>query len=158
MRIIKIVAITFVTLGILLVTPKSEKRNISKDLEVKIYFGKIILNEDTHGGFLGDGLQTTVIKFKNDKFEEKLKIAKNWHKLPLEKSLAEQMVECKHENFGDNFKDILLNPKGEGYYFFKNRFENNYDYKKSSINLPGNYTFAIYDTKKHLLYYYEYDS
>lgn len=43
----------------------------------------------------------------------------------------------------------------EGYYFYKNRFKNNYDLEERIV---PNYTLAVYDETNKKLYYYQYDS
>lgn len=138
------------------------KRNeiISKKLELNLENCKIEKDEDSHGGFLGDGEYFAKIKC-SDKQDDYIK--KNWKELPLPEELKRVLDIITYDNKGGlNVYDRYNIPNIEnGYYYFLDRHSDSIDNKNpEEINNRSSYNFSlgIYDSNNMILYFYELDT
>ncbi|MCQ2449998.1 MAG: hypothetical protein MJ132_07420 [Clostridia bacterium] len=123
----------------------------------------VVEEEDTHGGFLGDGDTYVILDCSNNP-EAALKIVKNWKPLPLSENL--QCFLYGGEKDGVNYDGCAEQAHfpeiKNGYYRFKDRSSevikdraDDSDFlKRYSINM----SVAIYDTDTNMLYFYAQDT
>jgi len=126
---------------------------ISKEIALDVRDSEVLYEMDTHGGFLGDGDATIVLRM-NDDLTEAIEGDSLWHELPLPKELK-MGVFCDEE--GNRLAGEIEN----GYYFFLDRHSEAEDvfdpsdlYKRASRN----YSFAVYDADENILYFYALDT
>ena len=62
-------------------------QEISNRLDTDIANGKIVINEDSHSGFLNDGTSIIAIQFSDDSFQNAVKGKRNWKSFPLDKTV-----------------------------------------------------------------------
>ena len=117
------------------------KVEIGREISMTLPCSAVIQKyEDTHGGFLGDGVTDAVIKLnedaETDEFVEDIK--KTWLKPPFENyELKEILRNC----------DIYSN---QSYVFYRDRYYEEYgEYTSNSYN----YTLATFDEETMTLYY-----
>ena len=147
----------------------STANKLEKHLELNFPTIEEITEEDSHGGFLGDGKLFIKIKFENGTLEEQLK---GWNKLPLTPNI-EKAVYGSTEKVGEDeiisFGSLFADEEGKtevplienGYYYFYDRhsesdnpFSDEYLHSRYSYN----FTLAMYDCDNHTLYYMEFDT
>lgn len=140
---------------------------ISDLVEVDINKGKIIYENDTHGGFLGDGDMLVKLSFSDTDCLNKIKDSSAWKPLPLTKNLEAFVYggTIYSSNHGPYIHDEDYNPVipkiENGYYCFVDRNSESKDKKDDSPLLNRvsvNCSLAIYDTDTNLLYYLELDT
>lgn len=129
------------------------QKMISKEIALNVRDSEVLYEMDTHGGFLGDGDATIVLRM-NDDLTEVIEGDSLWHELPLPKELK-MGVFCDEE--GKRLTGEIEN----GYYFFMDRHSEATDvfdpsdlYKRASRN----YSFAVYDADENILYFYALDT
>jgi len=136
--------------------------HVSKYLGIDCSRG--IANEyiETHGGFLGDGDTFIEIQFQNEDFEKRIRESEGWRELPLTENLKIIIY-----GISDEEKDWESRVASEipeirnGYYYFEDRHSESMDkYDDSEIfdRSSYNYTIAVYDADKMILYYCEEDT
>ncbi len=126
---------------------------ISKEIALDVRDSEVLYEMDTHGGFLGDGDATIVLKM-NGSLTEAIEGDSLWHELPLPKELK-MGVFCDEE--GNRLTGEIEN----GYYFFLDRHneaENVFDPSPLRTRLSRNYTLAVYDADENILYFYALDT
>lgn len=126
---------------------------ISKEIALDVRDSEVLYEMDTHGGFLGDGDATIVLKM-NDDLTEEIEGESHWHEFPLPTPLS-MGVFCDEEG------NRLIVEVENGYYFFLDRYSEAEDvfdpsdvYKRASQN----YSFAVYDADENILYFYALDT
>ena len=136
------------------------KGEFSRTLGVNLTDGHTVEEEDTHGGFLGDGDTTLILTFTGENrtaLEEEIAETDGWKALPLTENLNQAVYE---ERFGDLFEDVPQDLT-DGWYYFLDRHSEAEDPKDDS-GLFGrgsfNFTLAIYDKGSGVLYCYEMDT
>ena len=147
----------------------TEKELISNAIECDISDGKITVFEDTHGGFHGDGWLYANIVFENADFRED--IANRWNPLPLTENLnivcyggIDKQGNRRSPHIKDDEGNSRLTEINDGYYYFKDRFNENMNDRYDDSRLFNidrysmNYTFAIYDNVTNTLYVFEFDT
>lgn len=125
---------------------------LDAELRVDLSGAAVIEEEDTHGGWLGDGYHWVVMEFEED-ISEDLAETGGWKELPLTENLEKAMAH--HSNFPD-----WLDPS-EGYYFFRDDHSESTDPTDDSElfdRYSYNYVLAIYDSQTRTLYYNETDT
>lgn len=126
---------------------------ISKEILLDVKDSEVLYEMDTHGGFLGDGDATIVLRM-NDDLTEVIEGDSLWHELPLPKEL-------KIGVFCDEEGKRLTGEIENGYYFFLDRHRQAEDvFDPSDLHKRGsrNYSFAVYDADENILYFYAEDT
>lgn len=143
---------------------------VSDALNLDLSAGTVISNQDSHGGWLGDGETIVSIHFpKEDGQRLLVQIMKDpaWRPLPLTDNLSTIVYGRTAGNarwnpvFTDENGDPFLPPIKNGFFFFLDRHSQNTDsLDDSSLFSQGsfNFTLAIYDMDSHTLYYFELDT
>ena len=133
------------------------------------YFGftkqdfTIVEENDTHGGFLGDGEYYLILDC-SDNTEKALENIEGWNSLPLSENLELAMFggEKDGEAYGYMLSELAHMPKIEnGYYFFEDRFDGAEDPSDDSELLSRysfNFSLAVYDCDTNLLYFFAFDT
>ena len=123
----------------------------------------IVEEEDTHGGFLGDGYYHLILDCSSNAAKAR-SIVEDWTPLPLSPNLEYMMY--GEEIGGISYDSYLAEevhwPRIEhGVYKFYDRFDSATDrsddselFRRSSYN----FSIAMYDLDKDLLYYCRYDT
>lgn len=124
----------------------------------------IVREEDSHGGFLGDG--TLIVKFDCTEISDSvLQQTQHWNALPLSKNL--RLIMYGGSEYGINFDGYNLAEEygiphiENGCYYFWDRHSESTD-RTSDTNLfsRGSYNFSLllYDSEKCILYLFEFDT
>ena len=123
----------------------------------------VIDEDDTHGGFLGDGTYHIAVDCSKNK-EKILKTVSEWSELPLSENLRLIMYggERNGMTYGYNLAGETNIPQVKnGYYCFLDRHSETVD-KHSDDDLFNRYSYnfslAIYDTDTDILYYMRFDT
>ena len=122
--------------------------------------GKVLVKDDSHDGFHGDGETRITIVYDRDVFSE---APEHWQPLPLSEDAAAVHAFCKNawtagEAFYKDTRGVT-----NGYYFFRDdgyleRSDNPYSAAEVMGRYSYNFVFAIYDSDTFTLYYYELDT
>lgn len=136
------------------------KGEFARTLGVDLAGGTTVKEEDTHGGFHGDGETTLILTFVGEErtaLEGEIAQADGWKALPLTENLNRVVYE---ERFGDLCEDVPQDLT-DGWYCFLDRHSQAEDPADDS-GLFGrasyNFTLAIYDGESGVLYCYEVDT
>lgn len=122
---------------------------IGKALGVDLSAGTLTGFEDTHGGFHGDGKTTAVVELGG--LEETLTGAAGWKPLPLSENAARAVRLCGGEGAAVQ----------EGFYYLCDRHSESrdpYDDTQLHSRASWNFTAAVYDSQRGLLYFYQFDT
>lgn len=134
---------------------------LSKECDINITWGELVEENDTHGGFHGDGTRIMVIQFTETRLEEQMAENEKWKALPLSDEL-EKVVYGKTEgnvtsgpyiDYGS--VEIKIPEISNGYYYFQDRHSESIDPYDSSVVLGRhsfNFTIMLYDCDTDLLY------
>lgn len=139
------------------------------DTQPDDYFGfskkdfTVVEEQDTHGGFLGDGSYYLILDCSNNK-ETALEIVDIWNNIPLSENLDLIMFGGKKD--GISYKYELSEeahiPKIEnGYYHFRDRHSKATDSSDDSElfrRASFNFSLAMYDSDTNIFYYFEFDT
>lgn len=143
---------------------KAEISFVENQLGISLSSGSELKN--TRGWF-GDGDVNTEISFPKNANPEKAKIVPGkgaWRSLPMPENLVLLIYggprnDGLYSGCGDDWIKKTKSIKS-GIYFFQDR--NEYDLREKIGPLQNryshNFTFALYDSKTHTLYFYTYDS
>ena len=133
------------------------------------YFGfkksefTVIEEEDTHGGFLGDGWYYLILDCSNNR-EQAMELVKDWTPLPLSENLQKLMYDWKISTYEETF---TLAEKGRWpttnncVYKFVDRNEeavNKSDDTDLFNRKSFNFSIALYDLDTNTLYFVAYDT
>ena len=133
------------------------------------YFGfktsefAVIDEEDTHGGFLGDGSYYLILDC-SEKREQAMELIEDWKPLPLTENL--QLIMYGGEKDGVHYIYYLAEEAhwpiiNNGVYKFVDRHSEAVD-ESDDTNLFNrysyNFTIAVYDFDTDKLYYFEFDT
>ncbi len=137
--------------------------------ETATYFGfstsdfVVLEEEDTHGGFLGDGSYYLILDCSQNT-SKAYELIKDWEKLPLYDNLNLAMYGGKKDGiiYGYNFaEEAHLPTVTNGVYKFVDRHANTIN-SSDDTNLLSRYSFnfslAVYDFNTDTLYYFEMDT
>lgn len=149
--------------------PQDSIKRISNTLGVDLSKGNVVQDINSHGGFLGDGITFKEITFTDNGqvITDKIKSNDGWCELPLTENLRKAVYGRVQKPYV--LGQLVSNDEGEplfplienGYYFFYDRNSESKD-SKDDTDLYNrnsyNFTIAIYDTDRHILYYFELDT
>lgn len=162
--IISIIILILVMVSLTIIIKKNISKNkinyISDTLETNFENCIIEYDEDTHGGFLGDGDYFAKIICTED---VNGKIQSNWNKLPLpeEIQVVMNMIQCNKDGCYSIYDQYNIPRTENGYYYFYDRHSDSTDRTNSAdLNNRSSYNFSIgiYDSQNKILYYYELDT
>lgn len=143
------------------------QHEISNVIGIDISDGEIISESDSHGGFHGDGSTVIEIQFADTSCSDRIEENGEWNVLPLTENLTALVYGVQTEgcsvgpmiHSGDGAPVI---PEVEnGYYYFFDRHSQSTDPKDDSGVLGRasyNFTIAINDADRQILYYMELDT
>ncbi len=137
--------------------------DISLMLGADVDAAEVVGKTDSHGGFHGDGERYLAFQFADDAFEDAIQKDRTWHKLPVEDDTVTALL------YGKELKEVTYGPYIEaelpqvekGYYFFYDRHTDAADPFDTSEVLERasfNFTAALYDSEKDILYFVEMDT
>ena len=153
--------------------PTNAERTLSKVLSIDLTDGIMVENEDTHGGFHGDGHTFISMTFENpDDIITQIQNNSLWKELPLTSTLAsitygtvsyptEDSVEVSGPYAKDKDGNLFFPEIENGYYYFEDRHpQTKYAYNSTLVleRTSLNFTIAIFDTDYGKLYYYDLDT
>ena len=155
--IICIVVLVLLTIDIFY---NNKLKRISNKIELDVNNCSILNEEDTHGGFLGDGHYYIQVDCSKTSLEE---LSSNWKELPLSKTLKEttSLKMCEKETCQDIYEMYSIPNIENGYYYFIDRYsksKNKYDDTDLNNRSSLNYTIALLDINTNNIYYYELDT
>ena len=130
------------------------ERHLEKQLGIDLPAGAAITYEDSHGGFHGDGVLTVVVECSDpDKAEGLIDdISQRWRESPIEPELWEQFRAAWRQN-GEQIPPLPEEPRG--FWFYRDRFQEQYGKKCEFNPVLQNCTFALMDTEQGRLYVLE---
>lgn len=136
--------------------------HVSKYLGIDCSRGRANEYIETHGGFLGDGDTFIEIQFQNEDFEKRIRESEGWRELPLTENLKIIIygISDEERDWGPRVAGEIPEIRN-GYYYFEDRHSESMDkYDDSEIfdRSSYNYTIAVYDADKMILYYCEEDT
>lgn len=143
-------------------TPISTDEYIKNKINIDISSCKIIDEEDTHGGFHGDGEYFVKANCKKSN-SEILEQLSSWKSFPLSDYLQPIIYDNNKEIGRINGPEINKKfPKiDDGFYYFVDRYRGGTvetDGKDIFERASFNYTIAFYDKDLSMFYYYELDT
>ena len=147
-----------------------EQREITEALGVNVSGGSIILSEDSHGGFHGDGMTFIVLSFDEEEaggLKAQMEGRQGWHPLPLSENAGILVYGYDTEEMQTG--PYLCDEQGQGvipqiqngyYYFYDRQSESTDAYDDTDVFDRGSYNFtlAVYDSDMDMLYYVEFDT
>ena len=135
------------------------QRRVSESLQIDASKGTVVNSYDDHSGFHGDGTSYVVLSFENDELEQGIAAPGGWNHLPLTENLETLIYGTRTdtETIGP-FIGITMSRAEQGYWYFYDRQGETTDDGDVLNRGSFNYTFALYDAEKDLLYYCEYDT
>lgn len=142
---------------LLFTTACSSKKYISRVVKVDISKCNTIIDEDTHGGFLGDGELFYKASCKNSNLKDEVK---NWKEFPLTENLN-SLVYDEEKTFTLLSKYFDMPRIENGYYLFIDRHSESNDSRDDSnlfSRASMNFSLAIYDADTGMFYYYDLDT
>ncbi len=140
-------------------------------LGLYLHSGTVLANWDNHGGFHGDGKEFVAIQFPDDSVEEQLRNTENgrWKALPIQEEDVQMILygvtrrqpDGTEATFGPlmtdpDTREPLFPQVEEGYYFFLDRHSDTEAPLMERYSY--NFTVAVYDAEKNILYYGELDT
>ena len=122
----------------------------------------IIEEEDTHGGFHGDGTYYLIMDCSDNK-EKASEILKGWNALPLTENLRWLIYggEKNGKTRYGLYDEVHIPEIEKGYYMFLDRHMESTDSKDDTgifDRSSYNFSFAIYDSDTDTFYYFDYDT
>ena len=152
-----VVVLTLLTIDIF---HNNKMKTIGSKIELNISKCKVDNEEDTHGGFLGDGHYFIQINCSNTSLD---KLSNNWKELPLSDELKEatSLKMCEGNGCKDIYERYSIPNIVNGYYYFIDRHNDSIDkYDDTNLNNRSsyNYTIALLDKDTNIIYYYELDT
>ena len=135
------------------------QRRVSESLQIDASEGTVVNSYDDHSGFHGDGTSYVVLSFENDELEQGIAAPGGWHQLPLTENLETLIYGTRTDttSIGPCI-GITMSRAERGYWYFYDRQGETTDDGDVLNRGSFNYTFALYDAEKDLLYYCEYDT
>ena len=145
---------------ILLLSGCSTKSKLLKNIEIEDNTCKLIKEDESHSGFLGDGDYFAILKCTRINYQ---KLSKYWYNLPLSDSLLEatQLEQCTDKKCQKIYDKYEIPTIKNGYYYFIDRNpdnKNKHDDKNLNNRASYNFTLALLDRENNTIYYYELDT
>lgn len=128
--------------------PSSKLERIGRALDLDLSGGTVARFEDSHGGFLGDGLTAAEVEIGG--LAETLAAAPGWRPLPPSESTAQALRLCGLEELPE-----------EGCCYLYDRHSDStdpYDDSRLHQRYSWNFTAAVYDSGRGRLYFYRFDT
>ena len=141
-------------------TLNNKKEYISNVIETNLDNCKILNDNDSHAGFLGDGDYFAKIICSEKEINQ---IKSKWKKLPLQDEIQGVMniKQCNNDGCKDVYEKYNIPNIKNGYYYFYDRHKDAMNGRNSEeLNMRSSYNFSIgiYDNDNKILYYYELDT
>lgn len=161
-------SISFLLLIDYLIASETHEENyfrlMKEESGVELSSCKIIEDDDSHGGFLGDGITRRIYDCRDAKI--KISNLKKWKELPLSENLSIEIYGGITEDGKEHIhtKEILPKIENGYYYFIDNRSQEDNDIddihsdEKLFERYSSNYVLGIYDIDTNKFYYYEVDT
>lgn len=154
-KTVAIIIVAVMVISIVGCGKNSSLKNLLDGCGIDLTGGKVISEEDNHGGFHGDGFSLLVADYSEDaSVSDEFSASEYWHQLPLSENL--------NTFFYQPYDDDLEIPQIEnGYYYFYDRHDeaiDPYDDSELLTRYSFNFTFAIYDLETNTLYLCKYDT
>lgn len=132
------------------------ERHLENRLGIKLPKGAAVIYEDSHGGFHGDGVLTAVVDCSEpDQGKELIEtISQSWRESPIGSELWERFQAVWRQN-GGQIPPLPEEP--QGFWFYRDRFQEQYGKKCEFNPVLENCTFALMDTEQGRLYVLETD-
>ena len=135
------------------------QRHISESLGIDVAKGTVVNSLDDHSGFQGDGTSYAVLSFEDDELEKMISAPGGWHRLPLTDNLETLIAGTGTETKATGpFIGVTMSRAENGYWYFYDQQGQTHSDDQVLNRGSYNYTFAMYDADKDLLYYCEYDT
>ena len=122
--------------------------------------GTVISDEDSHGGFHGDGISLLTVAFSDTSFLEAVESSEEWKALPADQTVQALLYGVSWEDgqigpyLTDEEGNALIPAVQEGYYWLKDRQTSEEADGVALLDRASiNCTVAVYDTKTNELYY-----
>lgn len=166
MRKFTYMAIVIVLTVVVLTACETEQDSIKSEIKevigIDVNKASVARDDESHGGFHGDGSSFTVLRFSDNKISKQILKQDDWKSLPLSKNITALVYGTSTEN--ESVGPYLTNENGEplipkihkGYYYFLDRHSESTDRHDDSKTLERsalNLTIAIYDADQNVLYY-----
>lgn len=126
------------------VAPTAQEK-VGNALGIDLSAAELLSENDTHGGFHGDG--ETIIQLRVGDISTLINGKEGWHELPVDEDML---------RLTPQFGDIE-----SGCWYFYDRHSkatDPYDYSAVNGRFSYNFSFAVYDSEAGLLNYYELDT
>lgn len=161
--------IPFILASLLLTGCNSKEAPLGQmeaELGIDLSGGKLLSEEDSHGGFHGDGTGFFVVQFEEDNLKEQLKDAPGWKEIPFDQTAqillygydTGEVSQGPYVTDGEG--EPLVPPIEEGFYWLKDRQAE--EGKAAGADLlyrsSLNFTIAVYDSQAKRLYYCRVDT
>lgn len=139
------------------------ENTLSKHFAFEVSDFTVLEENDTHGGFHGDGSYYLILDCSQNA-EKARNIVKNWNSLPLSENLHLVMFGGEKDgiNYGYDFAEEAKWPAiKNGVYKFVDRHAESKDSSDDSQlfdRYSFNFSIAVYDLDSDILYYFEMDT
>lgn len=144
----------------------STLRKYSEQLESDLSGGELLSESDSHGGFHGDGVTITAIRFNGDEFAQRTAASEGWKPLPMDETSQALAYGCEIDGCfcGPYLKDdatdeVLLPEITNGCYRLIDRQTDAAASEQGILDRSSlNFTLAVYDADCQTLYICEMDT
>lgn len=141
---------------------RSSQDIVSNELDINASAGIELSNEDTHGGFHGDGTTYIALSFDDDTVLDEIKENSNWNAFPLDKTVQALVYGISDETgsigpfLTDGNGNVLVPEITNGFYRLIDRHTD----KGTDIlsRTSFNFTVGLYDTDTNTLYFCKLDT
>ncbi len=156
------IGLCLVVVCVALLWQNSWASELSRRLGVDLFQGTLVEEEDTHGGFHGDGERRVVLSFAGGDLSPRLEKAAGWQPFPLPEELSTALYGRTWEGGREGpCIGFPMPPVTRGFFWFQDRHSQAADpadpsqlYERWSYN----FTVAVYDEDTQRLYYIEVDT
>lgn len=137
-------------------------RHLERRLCADLPAGIQLEYQDSHSGFHGDGVLTAVVTFPSQKAVREFtgRLAAPWSPLPVEPAELSWAVHREWRGLPPLSTDLRRNdlpPVTQGYWFYRDRYQEQYGQACAFNPYLQNATFALLDTQDGVLYVLEID-
>lgn len=143
-------------------TPRAQA---SRALGVDLTGGTLLAGSDSHDGFLGDGLTFVALQFSDDRVARELENREGWHPLPLSRTVTALAYGLEEGDRGwgpyvtGEDGQALIPPVENGRYYFLDRHSDAGRGEEDVLERGSfNFTLALYDIDRDILYYAKMDT
>ncbi len=136
---------------------------VGAELGVDLSGGTLVVSQDSHGGFHGDGMTALQVVIPGLTIPE----SPNWHPLPLSENLRRAFYGSVKDGwtydalFTDDSGRSLLPQVDNGCWFFSDRHSQSTDSADDTglfSRYSWNFTAAVYDSDTDTLYFFRFDT